>query len=1011
MAVTWSWEKAAVALAPAEALKPAIPVARKVELRLLLSVSLLVAIGLGLVLRARTEDFGSVQRRVENKTLVNVNRARDISALTLHMDAASAEAVLQRPRPLRNVGALRSVLRNSLTKLKPFLIVRTPKEYLRTAAAWISVYFGAFYLVHAVWRWRRFSGDGCILPALHLLTGIGLAVALSLRDPLRDTLEFQKFCFGVALGCLLLLLPVLRIFDYRRYAGLIYTPLIAAFVLFGLLAIYGSGPTGNDSKVNLGPVQPVEIIKVLLVFFFAGYFARRWEWLRELRERRVPRWLSIPRLAHAMPVLCGAGAALILFFSLKDSGPALVIAAVFLAMYAIARGRAGLALAGVLLVVGGVAFGYRIGWPATVAGRIEMWLSPWNNDVRGGDQLVHSMWAFATGGPLGSGPGRGDPAMIPAGHTDLVLPAFSEEWGVAGVITIAGAMAFLLWRSLRTALAAPDEFGFFLALGLAVLIAVEMLLISAGVLGIIPLTGVASPFLSSGNSAMLMNFFVFATVLAISARTVNQPATAPFRVPVRIVSILLAASCTGLVARAVSVQAIHDDELLGRDVFVYQADGVKRSQHNPRLNSLAQSLRRGTIYDRNGVVLAESVDGVRRYPFGRVTAHLLGDARTAENFAASNSSLIEDDQKSILRGYSSYAELAPLVRYRHQPGHAGIAALQARNRDVRSTIDVRLQQRVVESLERGLRAAGRQSGAAVVMDVPTGDVLAMASSPAPSFNGASRPEELLDRARYGQYPPGSTFKLVTAIAALRKDPELARARYRCSGLGHGRVGARIAGWNRPVRDDAGDPAHGSPDMARALAVSCNAYFAQLGVLGTGAEVMYDTARALELPAGDAKEWKNVVPFAAIGQGPVLVTPFKLARVSATIASGGMLPQGRWLLGEANTRTEPPRRFISEEQARFLAAAMRAVVTSGTGRSAMSGLDVQVAGKTGTAQVEGAAPHSWFTGFAPFDALPDRRIAFAVVVEHGGYGARAAAPVARDIVAAARDLGIIARGER
>ena len=92
---------------------------------------------------------------------------------------------------------------------------------------------------------------------------------------------------------------------------------------------------------------------------------------------------------------------------------------------------------------------------------------------------------------------------------------------------------------------------------------------------------------------------------------------------------------------------------------------------------------------------------------------------------------------------------------------------------------------------------------------------------------------------------------------------------------------------------------------------------------------------------------------------------------------------------------------------MLAAAMRSVVTSGTARRPMSGLNVAVAGKTGTAQMDEGLPHSWFAGFAPYDADPANRIAFAVVVEHGGYGARVAAPLARKLVEAARDLGVIA----
>jgi peptidoglycan glycosyltransferase len=99
-------------------------------------------------------------------------------------------------------------------------------------------------------------------------------------------------------------------------------------------------------------------------------------------------------------------------------------------------------------------------------------------------------------------------------------------------------------------------------------------------------------------------------------------------------------------------------------------------------------------------------------------------------------------------------------------------------------------------------------------------------------------------------------------------------------------------------------------------------------------------------------------------------------------------------------------MLAAESSAFLQRAMRSVVTSGTGRSAMAGLDISVAGKTGTAQLDSGQPHSWFAGFAPYDAPPGQRVAFAVVVEHGGYGAQAAAPLARELLEAAKQLGII-----
>ena len=150
----------------------------------------------------------------------------------------------------------------------------------------------------------------------------------------------------------------------------------------------------------------------------------------------------------------------------------------------------------------------------------------------------------------------------------------------------------------------------------------------------------------------------------------------------------------------------------------------------------------------------------------------------------------------------------------------------------------------------------------------------------------------------------------------------------------------------------------------------------------------------------------MMPFAAYGQGPVLVTPFKMARVAATIAAGGSMPQGRWILDENNSRTEQPRAILAAGPAAFLAASMRSVATNGTARRAMAGSVVSVAGKTGTAQLDAGLPHAWFAGFAPYEGDPARRIAFAVIVEHGGYGGRAAAPIAKEIVEAAGALEII-----
>jgi cell division protein FtsI/penicillin-binding protein 2 len=616
----------------------------------------------------------------------------------------------------------------------------------------------------------------------------------------------------------------------------------------------------------------------------------------------------------------------------------------------------------------------------------------------------------------------------------LVLPAIGEEWGFVGVASVFLLFGFLIYRAFRIALRAVSDYAFFLALGLASLLAFEMLLISAGVLGALPLSGVVSPFLSSGNTAMLSNFFIFALLLAISmGKPAPRETHALFGAPLRWTGAALAVCAMVLISFAARYQVLHDREYLARDTHVFEDDGVKRAQHNPRINSIAREIPRGDIFDRNGVLLATSnwkklidrraqyqalgiaIDQAcsrldsRHYPFGPATVHFLGDLRTGENFHAPNASLVEHDSNARLQGYQ-YSELVSLVRSRHHPGNPALRSLLARDRDVRTTLDIRLQLRAAEILRRHLRQANKEKGAAVVMDANSGDVLAMVSMPEPAppaaRNAPPSDDDLLDRARYGQYPPGSTFKLVTAMAALRLDPNLRNETFTCRRLRDGRAGAMVEGWRRPIRDDIKDNPHGTLAMERAIEVSCNAYFAQLGTYRVGSEALKQTADLLDISSGDAAELKAALPFASYGQGPLLITPFKMARVAATIGAGGAMPQGRWVMDESNARQDAPRAILAAEPASFIAGAMRLVVTDGTARHAMAGTPVNLAGKTGTAQLGAGEPHAWFAGFAPYDGDGAHRIAFAVLVEHGGYGGQVAAPIAREIMEAAKDLGLV-----
>jgi len=139
----------------------------------------------------------------------------------------------------------------------------------------------------------------------------------------------------------------------------------------------------------------------------------------------------------------------------------------------------------------------------------------------------------------------------------------------------------------------------------------------------------------------------------------------------------------------------------------------------------------------------------------------------------------------------------------------------------------------------------------------------------------------------------------------------------------------------------------------------------------------------------------------------VVTPFQMARVAATIANHGSMPQGRWIIDDSNPRNNQPAQLLDPALADQLSQYMREVVTSpaGTGK-VLQGNKIPIAGKTGTAELLHAASHAWFVGFAPYGVKGGKQIAFAVLVEHGQYGGKAAAPIAGEIVQAAKDAGLL-----
>jgi cell division protein FtsW (lipid II flippase) len=990
-----------------------------------------------------------------------------------------------------------------LRQLKPRLVVRTAAQFRNLFLLGAALLFAGFLGAHLALRLRRFPGDELLLPIIFLLCGLGFVLMASLRDPLRDLPLLLRFAYGAIAGCALFVAGALVDLERTPLPRKGGWALVPAALLSASLIAFGSGPGGSDAKVNLLGFQPVELIKILIVLFLASYFADRWELLREVPERRLAlpgggRFLALPRLEYALPPLVAIAVVLFFFFLQKDLGPALVLAGLFLLLFSVARGRPGMALAGAAVVTLACFAGYALGYPRTVAQRIGMWLSPWDTWFHGGDHLAQATWSLATGGATGTGLGLGDPGLVPEAHTDLVFSALGEELGFVGLLALTALYALLLQRGLRAARRAGTPYGLFLGLGLTLLLALETALIAGGVLGLLPLSGVASPFLSFGRSALLANFLIAGLLAGLSARraapgTFATPAALatlrPFAGGVRWIGWGFAAFAVVALLRLADLQLVRSDLYLTRGAVALQGDGVRRFQYNSRLAAIAATIPRGSIVDRNGVPLATSDPAelaahraelaklgatdlpaetspsaaldrrVRVYPFGGRTFHLLGDLRNRVNWAAKNTSFVERDARVRLQGYDDYAdvvrvkqpdgtetpqivvnyrELVPLLRHRYQPDAPEVARILGRSRTVRLTVDVRLQLAAEEVLKKAA-AQGGFGAAAVVLDADTGDLLAAASYPfperlpgaldSPPDEGASakpaKPGEtggpLLDRARYGIYPPGSTFKVVTAFAALRKDPTLSGKTFECKTLPDGRQGNRVAG--RWVHDDPTVTSpHGTVDLDKGIRHSCNAYFAQLAAYAVKGEPLLETAKLFGIPVArpnTVRQLADALPQAAYGQGQVIATPFQMARVAATVAAQGKMPEGRWIAGEDNPRTGAPKPVLDAALTALIARSMRGVVTEGTAAGFLAGVQPPIAGKTGTAEVKDQKSHSWFIGFAPYGNIGKgdtsgggnggRRIAFAVIVEHGGYGGRIAAPAAGEIVRRAAALGLLQNG--
>jgi peptidoglycan glycosyltransferase len=447
---------------------------------------------------------------------------------------------------------------------------------------------------------------------------------------------------------------------------------------------------------------------------------------------------------------------------------------------------------------------------------------------------------------------------------------------------------------------------------------------------------------------------------------------------------------------------------------VFQAKSLDENSLNKRAVLEAARIKRGLIRAADGSVLAQShrqTGGVyqRRYPQGRLFAHAVGYSFTDIGQAG----IERTYNDSLIGKRTGIDSIFDQLRGRAKEGD-----------DLSLTLDPKAQR----TAQEGLRSAGNGRGAVVALDPHSGAVKVMVSEPSYDPNGLDErgrfaqlnrdaASPVFNRATQSSYPPGSTFKVVTDIAAIDS------GRYRPDSTVSGRNGKTISGV--PLQNDNGE-SFGDIDLTTALTHSVNTVWAEVAVtlgqatmarymnrLGFDARPPLDYPADQRQPSGEFVAGRLLSPLSShvdvgrmgIGQDKLSVTPLQMAMVAAAVANHGVLIRPH--LGAKTIdrdgrvvdqiRSQEQSRVMKRSTARDVGQMMSQVVKEGTGTAAaLSG--IQVAGKTGTAEIGGCAGNqAWFIAFAPVD---DPKVAVAATVEcANGTGGEVAAPIAKRVMEA------------
>ena len=388
---------------------------------------------------------------------------------------------------------------------------------------------------------RRFApwADPLLLPGAALLNGLGIVMMYRLGQQVNpatgspavsaSATGIQILFSAVGIGCFVAVLALIReprvLQRYTYTLGAIGILLVA---LPALLPASISEVAGAKIQIRLGSftIQPEEFAKLALAVSFAGYLVAKRDVLA-LAGRRVL-GIDLPRARDLGPILVAWAASLLLLVFESDVGTSAVFMGLFVAILYIATSRGSWLLLGFLMFVVGAFAASKLF--AHVGERFDIWLHPFagQNPTHNSYQLVQGLYGMASGGLLGKGLGGGQPFITPLVQSDLVVSAFGEELGLAGLMAILLIYGLIVQRGLRTAMSVKDPFSKLLAGGLSFMLALQVFVIVGGVTRLIPLTGITTPFLSQGGSSLVASWILIA-LLARLSDTARRPPPRPIQ--------------------------------------------------------------------------------------------------------------------------------------------------------------------------------------------------------------------------------------------------------------------------------------------------------------------------------------------------------------------------------------------------------------------------------------------------------------------------------------------------